>query len=71
MPPRLVDAVGRHLQADQRGLAAGRAGARQRLFGADLVRLGVTEGRLPGRRHQHGRAERPADTRSHPSRGGA
>ena len=28
---RLVDAVDRHLQADQRGLAAGRARARQRL----------------------------------------
>ena len=54
----LVDAVDRHLQADQGGLAAGRARARQRLQRADLVRLGLTEGRLPRRRHQHGGAER-------------
>ena len=33
----LVDAVGRHLQSDHRGLAAGGAGARERLLGADLV----------------------------------
>ena len=58
MPPALVDAVDRHLQTDQRGLAAGRAGARQRLQRADLVGLGLAEGRLPRRRHQHGRAER-------------
>ena len=55
---RLVDAVDRHLHADQRGLAAGGAGARQRLQRADLVRLGLAEGGLPRRRHQHGRAER-------------
>ena len=55
---RLVDAVDRHLHADQRGLAAGRGGARQRLQRADLVGLGLAEGRPPRRRHQHGRAER-------------
>ena len=54
----LVDAVDRHLQADQRGLAAGGGRARQRLQRADLVGLGLAEGRLPRRRHQHGRAER-------------
>ena len=54
----LVDAVDRHLQADQRGLAAGGARARQRLQRSDLVGLGLAEGRLPRRRHQHGRAER-------------
>ena len=55
---RLVDAVDRHLGADQRGLAAGGGGARQRLQGADLVRLGLSEGALPGRRHQHGGSQR-------------
>ena len=55
---RLVDAVDRHLGADQRGLAAGGGGARQRLQRADLVRLGLAEGGLPRRRHQHGRAQR-------------
>ena len=55
---RLVDAVDRHLDADQRGLAAGGAGARQRLQRADLVGLGLAEGGLPRRRHQHGRAQR-------------
>ena len=54
----LVDAVHRHLQADQRGLAAGCARAGQRLQRSDLVGLGLAEGRLPRRRHQHGRAER-------------
>ena len=39
----LVDAVDRHLQADQRGLAAGSAGARERLLRADLVGLGLAE----------------------------
>ena len=47
----LVDAVDRHLQTDQRGLAAGRAGARQRLQRADLEGLGLAESRLPRRRH--------------------
>ena len=62
----LVDAVDRHLQADHRGLAAGSAGARERLLGTDLVGLGGAEGRAPRRRHQHHRADRaaaPADER--------
>jgi hypothetical protein len=54
----LVDAVDRHLQADQGGLAAGRRGARERLQRPDLERLGLAEGGLPRRRHQHGGAER-------------
>ena len=41
----LVDAVDRHLQADQRGLAAGGGRARERLQRADLVGLGLAEGR--------------------------
>ena len=49
----LVDAVDRHLQADQRGLAAGSAGARQRLLGADLVGLWP-------RRKRRARAPAPA-----------
>ena len=60
----LVDAVDRHLHADQRGLAAGGACARQRLQRADLVRLGLAEGGLPRRRHQHGRAQRARGGRS-------
>src|SRR5262249_48792847 len=54
----LVDAIDRHLHADQRGLAAGGASTGKRLLGTDLVGLGLAEGGLPRRRHQHGRAER-------------
>ena len=57
---RGVDAVGRHLQTDNGGLAAGGAGARERLLGADLERLGGAEGRTPRRRHQHHGADRAA-----------
>ena len=56
----LVDAVGRHLQADHRGLAAGGAGAGQRLLGTDLIGLGGAEGGAPRRRHQHHGADRAA-----------
>src|SRR5207344_3361099 len=49
----LVDAIDRHLRADQRGLAAGGGTARKRLQRTDLVRLGLAEGGLPRRRHQH------------------
>src|SRR5262249_44734485 len=56
----LVDAVDSHLQADQRGLAAKRARARQGLFRADLERLGLAEGFAPWRRHQHHCADRAA-----------
>ncbi len=69
---RLVDAVDRHLDADQGGLAAGRAGARERLQRADLVGLGLAEGGLPRRRHQHGRAQRARARRAiSDQRGGA
>ena len=64
---RLVDAVDRHLHADQRGLAAGRRRARQRLQRADLVGLGLAEGGPPRRRHQHGRAERAGAAAPRPS----
>ena len=47
---RFVDAVDRHLHADQRGLAADRGGAGQRLQRADLVGLGLAEGGPPRRR---------------------
>ena len=60
MPPFALMRSARHLQADHRGLAAGRAGAGERLLGADLVRLGRAEGRAPRRRHQHHRADRAA-----------
>ena len=53
----LVDAVDRHLHSHQRGLAAGRTGARERLQRADLVGLGLAEGGLPRRRHQHSRPQ--------------
>ena len=55
-----IDAVGRHLQADDGGLAAGGAGARERLLGADFKRLGSAEGGAPRRRHQHHGADRAA-----------
>src|SRR5262249_49194196 len=61
---RFVDAVDRHLNADQGGLAAHRGGTRQRLRGADLVGFGLAERRPPGRRDQHGDADdaaAPAD----------
>src|SRR5262249_12184516 len=53
-----VDAVDRHLHADQRGLAAGGARAGKRLLATDLVALVLAEGGLPWRRHQHARTER-------------
>ena len=59
-----VDAVDRHLHAHQRGLAAGGARARQRLLGTDLVRLGLPEGGLPRRWHQHACAERTRGCRA-------
>ena len=55
---RVVDPLDRHLGADQRGLAAGRARAGERLEHADLERLGLAEGVAPRRRDQHGRADR-------------
>ena len=55
---RPVDAIDRHLRADQRRLAAGGGGARQRLQRADLVGPGLAEGLPPGGGHQHGGAER-------------
>src|SRR6266850_7046350 len=54
---RMIDTLDGHLGADQRGLAAGRAGAGERLEHADLVRLGLTERVTPRRRDQHGRAD--------------
>src|SRR6516164_1893053 len=60
----LVDASDRHLHADQRGLAAGGASTGKRLLGTDLVGLGLAEGGLPRRRHQHGRAERAGGCRA-------
>src|SRR5262249_10101854 len=54
----LVDAVDCHLQADQRGLAAGCGGARERLLRTELVRLGGAKCDAPRRRHEHGRPER-------------
>ena len=55
---RLVDPVNRHLHTDQRGLAAGRAGAGERLQRADLVGLrGRAKGGPPRRGHQHRRAD--------------
>ena len=62
-----VDAVGRHLQSDDCGLAAGGAGAGQRLLRTDFVRLGRAERGAPRRRHQHHGADRaaaPADNAS-------
>src|SRR2546428_2053246 len=53
----MVDAVDGHLGADQRGLAAGRAGAGERLERADLERLGLTESVPPGWREQDRRAQ--------------
>ena len=58
MPAGLVDAVDRHLHADQGGLAAGRRRARQRLQRAELERLGLPEGVAPRRGHEHRGAER-------------
>src|SRR5262249_33026298 len=52
-----VDAIDRHRDADQRGLAAGSPGARKRLYGADLVWPGLAESRAPRRRHQYGCAQ--------------
>ena len=52
----LVDAVDGHLRADQRGLATGRSGTRERLQRADLEGLCLAEGWAPGCRHQHGGA---------------
>src|SRR5271169_5009995 len=49
----VVDAVDRHLQADHRGLAAGGAGARERLLRTDLIGLGGAESGAPRRRHQY------------------
>ena len=60
----LVDAVDRHLHADQGGLAAGGRRARERLQRADLVGLGLAEGGAPRRRHQHGGAERAGGRRA-------
>src|SRR6266508_3645934 len=54
---RLVDPLDGHLGADQRGLAAGRGSAGERLENADLVRFGLPECLPPRRRNQHGRAE--------------
>ncbi len=56
----LVDAVGRHLQSDHRGLAAGGAGAGQRLLGADLVGFFGAKGGAPRGRDQHHGADRAA-----------
>ena len=61
---RLVDAVDRHLQAHQGGLAACGTRTRQGLLGPDLVRFGLAEGGLPWRRHQHGGAERASGGRA-------
>ena len=55
-----VDAIDRHLHTDQRGLAAGRAGARQRIDGTDLVRLRLAKGRAPRSRHEHQCTDRTA-----------
>ena len=60
----LVDAIDRHLRPDQRGLAAGGGGARKRLQRTDLVRLGLAEGGLPRRRHQHACTERARGCRA-------
>src|SRR5262249_55669189 len=54
----MVDAVDRHLQTDHRSLAADGCGARQRLLGADFVRLFRPERGPPRGRHQHGGAQR-------------
>ena len=54
----LVDAIDRHLRADQSRLAASGRGSGERLERADLVRLRLAEGGLPRGRHQHGGAER-------------
>ena len=59
----LVDAVARHLQADNRGLAPKRCRAGQRLFRTDLIGLGAAESRAPRRRHQH----RGADSATAPT----
>jgi hypothetical protein len=56
-PAGLVDTIDRHLQPDQRGLAAGRRPARQGLQGADPEGLGLTEGGSPRRPRQDRRAE--------------
>ncbi len=55
-----VDAVGRHLQSDHRGLAAVGAGAGEGLLGTDLVSLGSAESGAPRRREQHHGADRAA-----------
>src|SRR5262249_6309278 len=55
-----VDAVDRHLQSDNYGLAAGGAGAGQRLLRADPERLGGAERGAPRLRHQHHGADRAA-----------
>src|SRR6516164_9494078 len=57
---RIIDAVDRHLQSDNGGLAAGGAGTRQWLFGTDPVGLGGAEGGAPRLRHQHHGADRAA-----------
>src|SRR5438094_693800 len=59
LAPGLLDALGRHLRADQRRLAAGGGDAAERLENADLVRLGLAERLAPGRRYQHGGADGP------------
>src|SRR5215510_8771328 len=53
----MVDAIHGHLRADQRGLAAGRARARERLEHAHLVRLGLAERLTPRCGNQHCRAQ--------------
>src|SRR5262249_20034091 len=53
----LVDAVDRHLDADQRGLAARGRRARQGLERPDLEGLGLTERLPPRSRRQHSRPQ--------------
>jgi hypothetical protein len=52
-----IDAVGGHLHADERGLATYGSSTRKRLYGADLVRLGLAESGSPRRRRQYGCAQ--------------
>src|SRR6266446_1562998 len=56
----IINAVRGHLHADQRGLAAHGPRAGKRLYGADLVRLGLAESGSPRCRHQYGCAQHAA-----------
>ena len=63
----LVDAVDRHLHADERGLAAGCGVAGQRLQGADPIGLGRAEGGPPRRWRQQRRSAPGSTPAEHPA----